>query len=227
MDPEVAAVYALLQANTHVDSTLIARLNDAQAEINTTKSLLISGGFPALASMLDNYDPSSKMDTLATYIQNTYPNIVERMSVFASVTTLEEGDGTTVSTAFGALFCGRSFATAVDDIALTLDNMDADGAEDNLQARVSQLAAQPATVDARITGETNFFEEAADKLNHYSEAIQLIQMFGETHTKAVIGAVGSDALLDILNPQPSINPNPPPPPVDGSGSGVADPVPIV
>ncbi len=225
MDPEVAAVYALIQANTHVDSTLISRLNDAQAEIATTKSLLTGAGFSSLATLLDNYDTSDNLTTLATYINDTNPTLVERMSIFASVTTLEDGDGTEIGTAFGGLFGGRSFVSAVDDIAATLDDLSAYGAQDNLTARTNQLAGIPAAVPALIAAEEIYFTEAAQKLNSYSEALQIIQMFEQYPMKAVIGAVGSDALLAILNPQPTIDPDPPEPPVDGSGSGVADPVP--
>jgi hypothetical protein len=244
MTDAVTAVFALLQAGTHVDSTLAPRLANSSTEVSNVQAHLQSAAsaFPAESTtllgyktMLDDFDPTN-MPALSTYIAANLPTLVERMAVFSSISNLD--DTASISAAFGAEFAARSFVAAIDSCGDILDNLGDPNlipsslpiltigdAMDALADRVSQILAIPSTVPASITAQDNFNSASALTLNNYSDALHLVQMFSDISFKGVIGAAGSDALLAILNPIPtSVTP---PPPIDGSNSGLGDPIPPI
>jgi len=222
---DVAAVFAILQAGTEFDATLVPRINNATTEVATVHGHLVSAGYSTLAAELVSYDPSSNMPDLASYISDGLPSLIERMSLFSSFAALDEANAA-VNVAFGTEFAGRTFVTAVDSITYTLNQPSDEDTANTLAFRVGQLTALPPAVPGIISAQDGFLANATQTIDNYSDALQIIQMFSDYPLKGVLGGVASDALLQLLNPQ-AINPQPPPPPVDGSNSGLGDPIPVI
>lgn len=243
MADKVTEVYQLILANQQFDAGLSVRLNNAALEVANAVYTLTSVGLTNAAAALGGFVTANAIE-LADYIDAAMPNIFNQMDVFSSImaieTSLDEANAAVIlrdnsAIAFGAVFAGRTFVSSLDDIARANNDLAnaaasfepdlaTDGVYSNLNARANAVANIPGIVTSTISNEQSFYEDSATKIDQYALANHIVQAFTQLPTKAVIGAVGSDALLNVLNPPDSGAA--PPPPIDGSGSGAADPTPI-
>jgi hypothetical protein len=232
MADQVLQVYQLLEANQQFDSNVVTYLTNASTYVTTAKNNLNSHGFTAAAAKLANLGSNeiAGLVTLGDYIANSLPTIFDHMDIFSSRMWIEGQLDTAnaatfvsnnISAAFGAHFAGRTYVASLMDIA------NAASPTANaiiLEDRANSIAYIANTANTLIASETNFYEQSTAKIDNYALANHIVISFREISTKSIIGAVGSDALLTVLNPPTSSGPYEPP--IDGSNSGEADPTPI-
>lgn len=232
MDFATSRVFELAQAGQVFDQILINRLADSQNEINGVVSNLNRVGLTSLAAQLQNYDPLRKLISLKDYLLAQQSSFLSKMGIFRSFSQLVPE--VTASDAFGSVFSGRTFVASVDTVNASVDDYaaTADGSltTDGLthaevlagmNYRVNQLLAAPTQATTSMDGEAAFFENATSVLNNFVLAQQIVSSFSDFSLKPVIGAIGSSAVVDVLNVN-SLTNNPPPVIPDPTGP---DPVP--
>lgn len=231
MSDKVLAVYDLLETSQQFDPNVVSYLTNASTYVLTAKNTLATNGFTTAANTLANLgtDEIADLVALGGYIANSLPTIFDKMDVFSSRIWIEgQLDAANASTwitnnisnAFGATFAGRTFVASIQDIANAVPTANAI----NLEDRANAMATIANTALNLIADEIAFDNDSSAKISNYALANHIVQSFAQIPSKAVIGAVGSDALLTVLNPPTSSGPYEPP--TDGTGSGEADPTPI-
>ena len=204
----------LISSGSFFDPTLVPRVANANTEVAAAQVSLISAGLTTLAASLDGFDPDVEMVALSAYLANTISETMDRISMFNSIASATGADPTTLlPTAFGSALTARAFVTAIDDINTTANTISTastdssldgevatvDDITENLTARVMQIADMPASIPDIISNETNFYTNAPGTLASYTQAQQVMNMYGDYNTKAILGAVGSDQLMAALS----------------------------
>lgn len=218
----VDSVFTIFQNGDQFDPTLTGNLYNAQTIVGGVSdnladhsSDLANAGIPEAATALDNYDPNNMMGQLANFlVGSALPDLFNNLDVFQSLAQIIETDGNDLATAFGSLFAARSFSSACSDINTQLPNLASDTTGTvaaDISYRVNQLVALPDQIPNIISAEIQYFSNSAQTLTTYSQSLQTLQVFSDFTYKAVIGAVGSDALLNVVKPSDAIPPGPPSP----------------
>lgn len=226
---KVIAVYQLLVDNQQFDQNMLSKLANASTEVPNAQSILAGAGFANAAAKVATSNTAA-LAALGTYIAGALPTIFDSMDIFSARMWIEDQidsanaatwTANNISTAFGAILAGRTYVASLNDIA----NAASPTANAiNLESRANSISMISNTALSLITAETDFFDDSAGMIDNYALANHIVTTFNDFSTKAVIGAVGSDALLTVLNPPTSSGPYEPP--IDGAGSGEADPTPI-
>lgn len=232
MDLTTSRIFELAQAGQVFDQILINRLADSQNEINGVISNLNRVGLTSLAAQLQNYDPLRKLITLKDYLLSQQSSFLSKMGIFRSFSQLVPD--VSASDAFGSVFSGRTFVASVDTVNASVDDYSAtaDGSltTDGLthaevlagiNYRVDQLLTVPDQSTTSMDGEAAFFQNATTTLNNFALAQQIVSSFSDFSLKPVIGAIGSNSVVDVLNVS-SLTNNPSPVIPDPTGP---DPVP--
>jgi hypothetical protein len=147
------------------------------------------------SNLLDDFDPSA-IATLGSHVASEAPDLIEKMGKFSSISALSAAPPQ-ITTAFGPLFQARSLLTSIDTVRNMLDGVTAPDSTE-ITERLATINAAPAKVSAAISGSTSFFSDGEAKLAKATQASDICEMFKSFPLKALLGAVASDDLLEIL-----------------------------